>query len=98
MKADWLKSALCKKDDNPHFWLSSNIDDINYAKNVCMMCSVRIECLYSAVYERDEFIGVNGGFSEIEYLIRTWEEAGDENESNWRKSDRLIQKLFREIA
>jgi hypothetical protein len=62
------------------------------------MCPVKIECLYSAIYEKEEFIGVNGGYSEIEYLFRTWEEAGDEDETNWRKSDRLIQKLFREIA
>ena len=98
MDSNWAQRALCKKDDKPYSWLSSNIDDINYAKNVCMRCPVRMECLYSAIYEKEEFIGVNGGYSEIEYLIRTWEEAGDEDESNWRKSDRLIQNLFREIA
>ena len=98
MKADWLSEALCKKDSNSHLWLSSNIDDINYAKDVCRRCPVRIECLYSAIYDKDEFIGVNGGLSEIDYLIRTWEEAEDEHEDNWRKSDRLIQDLFRGIA
>lgn len=95
---DWLKSALCKQDDNPSLWLSSNIDDINYAKDVCMRCSVRIQCLWSSVYEKDYFIGVNGGYSEIEFLIRTWEIAETEDETNWRRSDRLIQELFREIA
>jgi hypothetical protein len=98
MRADWASVALCKKDSKSYSWLSSNIDDINYAKDVCRRCSVRPECLYSAVYEKDQFIGVNAGMSEIEYLIRTWQEVDQEDESNWTKPDRLIQVLFREIA
>lgn len=94
----WLQSALCKKDSHPHRWLSSNIDDINYAKNVCRKCTVRMECLVSAIYEREEFIGVNGGLSEIEYLMSIWKEAESEQESNWDISDRTIQRLLREIA
>lgn len=98
MRAEWQSLAKCKRDDHPSRWLSSNIDDINYAKDVCRSCQVRIECMYSAVYEKEEFVGVNGGMSEIEYLLRTWEPVGENDETNWRKSDRVIQDLFREIA
>lgn len=95
---DWHRSALCKKDDFPSFWLSSEIDKVRYAQAVCQKCTVRVECFLSAIYERDEFIGVNGGVSEIEFLIRTWEEVEDAEQSNWRGSDFLIQELLREIA
>jgi len=98
MRDDWKNYALCADDEYPFRWLSSSIDDINYAKEGCMKCSVRIDCLHSAIYEREEFVGVNGGYSEIEYLIRTWERAEVDDETNWRKSDKLIQDLFREIS
>jgi hypothetical protein len=52
--------------------------------------------LFSAVYEQ-EFIGVNAGITEIEYLMKTWQEVEYEEEDNWRRSDKLIQDLFREI-
>jgi len=97
MKNDWRDYAVCSQDKTPHKWLSSNIDDVNYAKDGCRRCTVRKECLYSAIYEREAFVGVNAGYSEIEYMIRTWEPVEEDDETNWRKSDRLIQVLFREI-
>lgn len=98
MRADWINAALCRNDIDSHKWLSSNIDDINYAKDVCRRCTVRMECMTAAIYEKDSFIGVNGGMSEIEYLMSTWEEVSSEDETNWGKSDSVIHRLFRIIA
>ena len=94
----WTSVALCKKDDQPSLWLSSNIDDVNYAKNVCRKCTVRMECLLSVVYEKDDFIGIHGGLSEIEYLLLTWKEVDDEQDTNWDITDSVVQRLLREIA
>jgi hypothetical protein len=98
MVADWLSEALCNNHVNQSYWISSNYEEIKIAKSICEKCPVRLECLYSAIYEKSEFVGVNGGLSEIEFLIRTWEEAESEDETNWKRSDQLIQGLFREIA
>jgi len=93
---DWGIKALCRFDPNPHKWLSPRRHEIEEAREICHKCTVRPECLFAAVYEGD-FVGVNAGLTEIEYLMKTWEEVEFEHETNWRKSDRLIQDLFREI-
>ena len=95
--SDWRIKALCRRDSHPSRWLSSKREEIEYARQKCRICEVRPECLWSAIYEREEFTGVNAGITEIEYLMKTWEEVEFEHEDNWRGSDKLIQDLFGEI-
>jgi hypothetical protein len=97
LKSNWESFALCKKDDIPSRWLSSNIDDINYAKNICRKCTVRFECLTSALTS-EQFVGVNAGLSEYDFLNKTWMEARSVEENNWPRTDKVIRTLFREIA
>lgn len=98
MDADWRSQGLCTNHPEKGNWISSEYEKIKLAKSVCDKCPVRIQCLYSAIYQNSEYTGVNGGLSEIEFLIRTWEEVESEDESNWKHSDHLIQRLFTEIA
>jgi len=93
---DWGHKALCRRDNFPEAWTSSRRSDMEYARQICSRCTVRPDCLFSAIYEQ-EFIGVNAGITEIEYLMKTWQEVEHEEEDNWRRSDKLIQDLFREI-
>lgn len=97
LKSNWQDFALCRKDKNPNKWFSFDIDDINYAKNVCRKCTVRNECLISAI-SSDNFLGVNAGMSEYEFLIETWVEAKEYDETNWPRTDRAFQRLLRKIA
>jgi len=94
----WTYSAVCRRDDFPSRWLSSDIDDINYAKDGCRKCTVRPECLISAISKENGFIGVNAGMSEIEFLMTTWKEVDNESESNWEISDTVIRNLLQRIA
>lgn len=97
LKSNWTSFALCKQDNNPTKWFSFDLNDINYAKNVCRKCTVRNECLMSAL-ESDEFVGVNAGISEFDFLNKTWLEAREIEKTNWPRSDKIIRSLFREIA
>lgn len=94
--SEWASQALCKRDKNPQYWLSSKRHEMECARQVCHVCTVRPECLASALYENN-FVGVNAGITEIEYLMKTWEEVEFEHETNWKGSDKLIQDLFGEI-
>jgi hypothetical protein len=97
LKTNWEDFALCKKDNDAGKWLSLDINDINYAKNICRKCTVRNECMISALSQK-EYIGVNGGVSEYEFLTMTWVEARKIEENNWPRTDRVIHELFKTIA
>jgi hypothetical protein len=94
MKKNWRDKALCSNDKNSEKWFSYNIDDIQYAKSVCKKCTVRLECITNAL--SDGFYGVNAGISEYDYKLITWKEAGSEDESNWSRSNKTLQRVLRE--
>jgi hypothetical protein len=47
------------------------------------------------MWESNPAYGVNGGFSEYDILLETWKKAKKENDNNWSRTDRLLQKLLR---
>jgi WhiB family redox-sensing transcriptional regulator len=92
--ANWRTKALCAKDRNSIYWFSYKHEDVQYAKNICQSCEVRKECLINA-WGEDVIYGVNGGYSEFDILLATWKKAKKENDSNWNRTDRTLQKLLR---
>jgi hypothetical protein len=90
----WRDLALCAIDANGEYWFSYKYSDVQYAKNVCKSCTVRKECLLN-MWESNPAYGVNGGFSEYDILLETWKKAKKENDNNWSRTDRLLQKLLR---
>lgn len=78
----WLDRAVCRKDDHPEYWLSYNLQKIEYAKTGCTKCPVKQECLSTAALE-DEFYGVVGGLSEYDRRLRLWKKVNDINGNNW---------------
>ena len=90
----WTLLALCAKDPNSHYWFSYNYKEVEYAKKVCSSCSVRKECLLNA-WAVEHIFGVNGGYSEFDIMLETWKEAKKENDKNWTRSDKILQKLLR---
>lgn len=95
MKKDWLRYALCSKDKRKMAWYSYNLDDIEYAKNICKKCEVRQECLFNALKDKD-FYGVNAGISEYEFKMLTWKKVDNVDESNWSRSRNTLQRVLRE--
>lgn len=93
MQSNWRKKAICSGDKKSSSWLSYDYKDVEYAKEGCSRCSVRKECLITAL-NNDSFIGVIAGISEYDYLISTWQEAARENESNWRADDSILSGLL----
>jgi len=91
--SNWRSRAICANDQHPDKWISLKNEDIEYAKSGCEKCNVKKECLFSAI-ENDSFIGVVAGISEFEYLMYTWEEVTDINESNWRRDDTTLSRLL----
>jgi len=85
--------ALCQGDDKSHSWFSYDIDDIEYAKGVCSQCEVKLQCFANAL--ENDFMGVNAGISEFEFMMETWKEAKTENESNWTRSSQVLQRILR---
>ena len=98
MKAlsDWIDKALCAVDEQPTAWLSYDIEEIQYAKYRCSICTVRKECcLYEWQNEPD--VGVDGGISEYDLLILTWKEAKKVNGSNWSRTNKLLQGILQKV-
>ena len=91
---NWRKKALCAEDRNSLYWFSYKYEDVQYAKSICQSCEVRKECLINA-WGEEVVYGVNGGYSEFDILLATWKKAKEENDSNWNRTDRILQKLLR---
>lgn len=91
--SSWRQKAVCASDPHAEKWVSYIYDDVQYAKNGCARCDVRKECLASALMNED-IVGVMAGISEFEYLMYTWHEALEENESNWRTDDSTLSRLL----
>lgn len=85
--------AVCSGNHHSSKWLSYDINDIEYAKDGCSKCSVRVPCLASAI-SNDSFVGVVAGISEYDYLELLWKRAESENESNWRTDDSALSELL----
>ena len=61
---EWRQEALCAETD-PEAFFPEKGGSTREAKRVCSGCSVRAECLESAL-ENDERFGIWGGLSERE--------------------------------
>ena len=96
LTSDWKKRAVCASDKRQSAWMSYDKDDIQYAKNGCARCSVRAECFLSA-WSSDDYYGVNGGISEFEFLLATWKKVKKVSNVNWKRTDKDLQRLMREI-
>jgi hypothetical protein len=77
---DWLSVAICRKDNHSDYWLSYDLDKIEYAKQGCAKCSVQKECAISSLSQDDNPVGVIAGLSEYDRLIIQWK--GDD-EQQW---------------
>lgn len=93
MQNNWRKNAICSGNKKSGSWLSYDMSDVEYAKKGCSTCTVRKECLLTAL-NNDSFIGVIAGISEYDYLVHTWQEATRENENNWRTDDSILSGLL----
>lgn len=66
MKKNWEKEALCRGKDNEIFFpdeaQSMTAKKLKNAKAICKSCTVRAECLFTAM-SNDERFGIWGGFS-----------------------------------
>ena len=71
---DWKRFAVCLKDKNSSYWLSYNIEHIEYAKKGCDKCPVRAECLDNAI-NQEIYVGVNGGISEWDFFKQDMEKG-----------------------
>lgn len=96
IKSNWRNKAVCASDKYPERWISYRKSDVEYARMGCVMCPVKKECILTAL-QNDNFVGVVAGISEFEYLMYTWHEATEENESNWTKDDSTLSRLLQEI-
>ena len=79
---NWIDRAICRKDRNPDYWVSYNLQKIEYAKAGCAKCPVQTECASSAALE-DEVFGVIAGMSEFDRRVRSWKKVTDINGNNW---------------
>ena len=80
---NWRDNAVCSNDSNSSFWVSYNLNKIQYAKKGCGTCKVHKECIQSSYIEDDEPIGVIAGLSEYDRLISKWKKVSDLNGNNW---------------
>ena len=97
MISNWRKKALCLIDKNSKHWFSYKYSEVDYAKKVCQSCTVRKECIMH-MWETDSFYGVNGGLSEYDVMQETWKEVSDPNDNNWKRTDRVLQKLLQKVS
>lgn len=86
--ADWTAVAACRGSDPDSLFVQGAAQ--NRAKNICMGCSVRTECLADALDNRVEF-GVWGGMTERERraLLRR-----RPNISSWRRLLETAQEEY----
>lgn len=92
----WVNFALCTDHPDHLYWTSNDYEEIKLAKDGCSRCEVRLECLTHAVMNPDDFIGVRGGLSEYDFLLRTWKEVENEDDDNWdfRPTPEMVSELF----
>ncbi len=60
---DWTLSALCAEVGDTDLWYPERGGSNREAKQVCMACPVRIDCLEYALARSEEW-GIWGGLSE----------------------------------
>lgn len=79
---NWTDRAICRNDDHPEYWVSYNLQKIEYAKAGCIKCPVQKECISTAGIE-DEVFGVIAGLSEFDRRMHLWKKVTDINGNNW---------------
>ena len=94
---NWRLEAVCLSDKNSGYWLSYKHSEVLYAKEGCARCTVKIPCFLSAIQD-EEFVGVNAGISEYDFLMSTWKKANKNNGTTRDRSDKSIKKLLQKIS
>lgn len=94
---NWRLDAVCLHDKHSEYWLSCKYSEVVYAKEGCARCPVKKECFLSAL-QNEEFVGINAGVSEYDFLMSTWKKATGKNGTTRDKSDRAIKKLLQNIS
>jgi hypothetical protein len=79
----WLQKAVCHNDKNSNYWLSYELNKIEYAKNGCAKCTVKKQCLLNSDISDKETAGVIAGISEYERKLKLWKKVNDINGNNW---------------
>jgi hypothetical protein len=64
---DWIKRRSCDQGDQ-YLFFGETRDDIEQAKEICLRCFVRLNCLGLAL-EEDANFGVWGGLSQRELRL-----------------------------
>jgi hypothetical protein len=95
--SSWRKKALCLIDKNSKYWFSYKRDEVEYAKSVCQSCTVRKECILH-MWESESFYGVNGGLSEYDVMQETWKQVNKADDTNWKRTDRVLQRLLQKVS
>lgn len=65
---NWKDQAVCFDDKNSSYWTSYDFDKVQYAKNGCSRCPVKMQCMMA--HADDPYAaGVIGGLSEFDRLL-----------------------------
>lgn len=72
----WRSQAVCFGDENSTYWTSYEYDKVQYAKDGCLRCPVKMQCMASHVDE-PYVAGVIGGLSEFDRLRITNREKSE---------------------
>ena len=54
--------------------------------------------VFLSAIQNDEFVGVNAGISEYDFLMSTWKKANKNNGTTRDRSDKSIKKLLQKIS
>ena len=93
MLSNWKEKSLCFNHPEIDIWFSYKKQDVDRAKDICGKCPVRIECFMS-MWNTGDFYGINGGISELDYMMMTWKEATSEKQNNRTRTDRVLKAIL----
>jgi len=88
----WIKDAVCRNDEHSLYWTSSDWEQIEYAKEKCTKCDVKIPCIVTAL-EDPYFAGVTAGMSKFDRLILLHRRVENASEKGWIGPDSLIERI-----
>ncbi len=50
------------------------------------------------MWETESFYGVNGGLSEYDVMQETWRQVNKADDTNWKRTDRVLQRLLQKVS